>query len=218
MANPRLEVLPDVWIDSRRALWLARLRLLVVADLHWGYVETHRARGHLLPAWGDAEIATRLHGLITDYRPAEMIWLGDSLHAIDGRTAAEAFLRTTPVPVALVSGNHDSRWPLAGECASLGRDAFFFHHGHRTLSRPPNALEVVGHYHPALAWHDGAGGRLKLPALVVSPRRLVLPAFSPWAAGTPWQPDAPDEIIYAIGTKRIFTLSPGARHKDSCEK
>lgn len=217
MANPRLEVLPDVWIDSRLALWLARLRLLVVADLHWGYVETHRVRGNLLPAWGDAEIATRLRALIADYQPAEMIWLGDSLHSIDGRTAAEAFLRTSPLPITLVSGNHDARWALAGEFTHLVRDAFFFHHGDRPLAPPPDTLEIVGHHHPALAWHDGAGGRLKLPALVVSPRRLVLPAFSPWAAGAPWHSDAPDEIIYAIGTKRIFTLSPGARQKDGCE-
>ena len=56
---------------------------------------------------------------------------------------------------------------------------------------------------------DGAGTRLKLPALVASPRRLILPAFSPWAAGTTWNNDAlPEEILWAIAPSRIFAVKP----------
>ena len=91
---PRVEILPDVWLDARRAVWLSRPRLLVVADLHWGYAASHRAEGNLLPIWGDDEIAARLRALLADYRPAGMLWLGDSLHTLAGRAAAEAFLRS----------------------------------------------------------------------------------------------------------------------------
>jgi uncharacterized protein len=216
------EILPDVWLDGRLALWLARKRLLVVADLHWGYAASHQANGNLLPSWGDAELALRLEGLIQDYRPAEMIWLGDSLHTLAGRVPAEHFLRKNATPVTIVSGNHDRRWKLALTGSqeadgsrgaqdlqeALHREQFFLHHGHRPLSVPEGALEITGHHHPAVTWNDGAGGRVKLPALIVSPRRLILPAFSPWAAGSAWNSMlTADEKLFAIAPKRIFAVS-----------
>jgi uncharacterized protein len=203
----RTEVQPGVWLDSRLALWLAGPRLLVIADLHWGYVTSHRARGNLLPAWGDGDIELRLQALVADYEPAEMLWLGDVVHAAEGAAGAEAFLRSCAVPLTLVAGNHDRRWRGAGARSAL-RGRFFFHHGDAAPPIPPGCVEVVGHHHPAAGWSDSAGSRLKLPALVASARRLVLPAFSPWAAGTPWtcQPDA-GETLWAIAPTRIFALS-----------
>ncbi|ACB76426.1 metallophosphoesterase [Opitutus terrae] len=202
-----------MWIDARLALWLEATRSLIVADLHWGYVESHRAQGNLLPAWGDADIAARLRALLQDYQPAEMIWLGDSLHTLAGRAAAESFLQTLSVPVVLVSGNHDVRWTRAAETTAVRRGGFFLHHGDQPAAVPQSCIEIVGHHHPAFVWSDGAGTHLKLPALVASPRRFVLPAFSPWAAGMPWKP-AGEEIVYGIGTKRIFTVSGGSRQKE----
>lgn len=203
---PRVEIRRDIWLDARLALWLAELRILVVADLHWGFAASHRVHGNLLPAWGDADIAKRLNSLIADYAPAEMIWLGDSLHTLVGSDAASEFLRASPVPVTILAGNHDARWSRTEGRQALTRSDFFFHHGDRTANVPREALEIVGHHHPAIAWHDGAGARLKLPALIAGRRRLVLPAFSPWAGGVPWKKTAADETIYAIGSKRIFTV------------
>ena len=204
---PRTQIAPDLWLDARLALWLAVPRLLVVADLHWGYAATHRACGNLLPVWGDAEIATRLDALLADYQPRELLWLGDSLHALAGRTAAEAWLRTAPVPVTILTGNHDHRWPAATATSHV-RDNLFFHHGDRALPVPPTAtLEIIGHHHPAFVWRDGAGARVKLPALIAAPRRLIMPAFSPWAAGTAWNDQlAPDDTLWAIAPKRIFAV------------
>ncbi len=206
LSAPRAEIRPGLWFDARLALWVAAERLLVVADLHWGYVASHRAQGNLLPDWGDAEIARRLRELVVDYAPAEMLWLGDIVHSAAGGTAAETFLRESPVPVTLLAGNHDRRWPRAAQ-RTLTRGNYFFHHGDRAEPVPIGRLEVVGHHHPAIDWSDGAGGRLKIPALVASPRRLVLPAFSPWAAGAEWrEPLADDETLWAVSPKRIFVM------------
>ncbi|MDB6169940.1 MAG: metallophosphoesterase [Verrucomicrobia bacterium] len=206
---PPTLIRPDLWLDNRRALWLPRPRLLVVADLHWGYAVSHRTQGNLLPLWGDDEIAARLASLIADYRPAEMVWLGDSLHALPGRASAERFLAEPANPATLVlAGNHDVRWTRATELC-VCRDGYFFHHGNADHAVPEGCLEIVGHHHPAVTWYDGAGGRLKLPALVDGPRRLIMPAFSPWAAGTPWNSlRAPDETLWGIAPNRIFRLPP----------
>lgn len=202
----RAEIQPGVWLDSRLALWLAMERVLVVADLHWGYVASHRARGNLLPWWGDEEIEQRLRGLLRDYHPAEMIWLGDVVHAAEGGARAEAFLRESPVPIVLITGNHDRRWRSAG-VPSATRGNYYFHHGDASPALPPRCIEVIGHHHPAVSWGDGAGSRLKLPAAVVSARRFVLPAFSPWAAGTPWSMKSNgSESLWAVAPTRIFAL------------
>ena len=200
------EIRPGVWLDARRALWLTRERLLVVADLHWGYAASHHARGHLLPAWGDDEIEQRLRTLVSDYRPAEMLWLGDIVHAAEGGARAELFLRSPPVPTSVLAGNHDRRWAVARE-KTLTRGAYFFHHGDASHPVPADAIEIIGHHHPAISWTDGAGTRIKVPALVARPRRFILPAFSPWAAGSPWPAsDDPAETLWAVTPTRVFVL------------
>jgi uncharacterized protein len=205
--SPSTEIRADVWLDARRALWLSRPRLLVVADLHWGYVASHRAQGNLLPHWGDGDIAARLRALIEDFEPAEMVWLGDSLHALAGRESAERFISETPAtPISVLAGNHDLRWDRAADL-SLRRGPYFLHHGNRDLKVPADHTEIVGHHHPAVTWYDGAGGRLKLPALVDGPRRIILPAFSPWSAGTPWNSALrAGETLWAISARRIFQV------------
>jgi uncharacterized protein len=197
----------DLWLDARRALWLSGPGLLVVADIHWGYVTSHRARGNLLPPWGDDDIAGRLASLIEDYRPTEMIWLGDSLHTLAGREAAEKFITEIGVtPVSVVSGNHDFRWNRA-TAQTLERGCYLLHHGNLEIEVPLDRIEIIGHHHPAVSWYDGAGGNLKLPALVESPRRLILPAFSPWSAGTPWNfKTRQDENLWAVSTRRVFQV------------
>jgi metallophosphoesterase superfamily enzyme len=209
--STRAEIRPGVWLDSRLALWIEPLRTLAIADLHWGYAASHRARGNLLPWWGDDEIEQRLRGLLTDYQPAEMLWLGDVVHAAEGAARVERFLAETKIPVAILAGNHDRRWRAARE-RTLRRGDFFFHHGDTEPAIPTGCIEVIGHHHPAISWGDGAGGRARLPALVASERRLVLPAFSPWAAGTPWNlRREPGEVLWGIAPNRIFSL-PSAAH------
>lgn len=206
--------------DARLALFLEATRSLVVADLHWGYAESHRAAGNLLPAWGDDTLEATLNSLLADYAPAELIWLGDSLHTARGapqsRARAEAFISTSPAPVLVLAGNHDARWSFA-TAAPVVRDRFILHHGDRALSADflrstplagrPGAVEIIGHHHPAYVYRDGAGARLKLPALVQSPARLILPAFSPWAAGAAWNERlAPGETLWAAAPRRLIPI------------
>jgi metallophosphoesterase superfamily enzyme len=202
------EVQPGIWLDGRRACWLAEVQVLVIADLHWGYAVSHRARGNLLPVWGDEQIAAMLDQLIADYAPREMLWLGDVVHAAEGAAAAERFLDRSIVPVCVIGGNHDRRWRRCGEPTAI-RGRFFFHHGDIARAAPEDAVEVIGHHHPAVGWSDGAGGNVKLPVLVASPRRLILPAFSPWAAGTDCWPLMDEaSTAWAIAPKRIFSVVP----------
>jgi len=204
---PRTQIRPELWLDARLALWAARLQLLVIADIHWGYAASHRAQGNLLPLWGDEEIAGRLDSLVRDYQPREMLWLGDSVHTPAGRGAAEAYLERAAVPITIVAGNHDRAWKRTMTPAEQ-RGEFYLHHGDVDRTPPENSVEIVGHHHPAVTWRDGAGGRLKLPALVESARRLILPAFSPWAAGAPWNTRLSSaDRLWGIAPRRIIPFT-----------
>ena len=209
-ASPiRTQIEPGIWLDSRRALWLESSRSLVVADLHWGYAAAHRAAGNLLPMWGDDVLTKTLEGLLADYAPAEMIWLGDVIHARAGREVARSFAaRARATSTIVVRGNHDRAWPGTEAVTELTRAGFLLHHGHEPLRVQPGQRELVGHFHPALVWNDGAGTRLRLPALVTGPGRWILPAFSPWAAGVSWLGQlGSDELLWAIAPGRIFAVT-----------
>lgn len=209
--STRTEIQPGIWLDSRSVVWLETGRLLVVADLHWGYAASHRARGNLLPVWGDRELEDRLNALVRDYAPAEMIWLGDVVHAAEGAGAVQEYLRRSTVPIQVLAGNHDRRWPGAIE-RTAQRGRFYFHHGDVERPAPAGCLSLIGHHHPAVNWSDGAGGNVRLPVLVASENRLVLPAFSPWAAGADCTPLlTPGSTIWAISPTRIFAFAPAHR-------
>ena len=204
----RAEFAPGLWLDSRRAVFFEAFRLLVVSDLHWGYATSHRARGNLLPDWGDDAIAASLDALLNDYQPSRMLWLGDSLHTLRGRLNAERFLAANAaLPTTILPGNHDRRWSLVHTEPHVLHGHYFFHHGDSAREFPPGHIEVIGHHHPAFNWSDGAGARLKIPALVVSEHRLVLPAFSPWAAGAGWRLTA-SEKLWLVSPKRVFAFAP----------
>ena len=125
------EIEPGWWLSSGRALFLEAEKTLVVADIHWGYAVSHRRAGNLLPLWGNAETAQRLQRLLDFYRPARMIWLGDSLHTAGSAEAAEEFLSAhAPAEMVILRGNHDRAWGrITADHFRLSR--CLFHHGDR---------------------------------------------------------------------------------------
>jgi metallophosphoesterase superfamily enzyme len=157
--------------------------------------------------WGNEEIARRLHRLLERYAPARMIWLGDSLHTPQAADFAEDFLRELgDLEVIVIKGNHDRAWPRADRHEHrLG--ALFFHHGDRPRERAEGEVEIVGHIHPALSWSDGAGLRIKVPALIHGPHRVILPSFSDWSAGAPWSDRlAEDETLWLVSPRKVWAL------------
>lgn len=218
---------PDVVLDSRLALFHEGEGWLTVADLHYGYEQEFRQAGGLFPLWGNQKIEERLAELIADYSPQQLIILGDLVHGRASQRIVREFcarLEEIAPEVILIQGNHDvslaRHRPEMPEFHRCGH--FFLHHGHLDLKAETGEIEITGHYHPAVKLSDGAGLRLKLPAFVQEQseqgERWILPAFSPWAAGTPWKPlpstetcrwaCAPDRVIQIGGadSRLEFTL------------
>src|SRR5687767_4870021 len=75
-----------VWLLPERALWWPAGRVLFVADIHLGKAATYRALGQPVPSGTTHENLARLSGLLHYYRPTQLVFLGDLLHAAQART------------------------------------------------------------------------------------------------------------------------------------
>lgn len=199
MNHGRLNLAPGMIADARRALWMEHEQVLVVADLHLGYAWAQRHGGQLLPLSARDETLSTLAALQLDYRPQTIVLLGDivqravpvpELTSLLNELVAELSRHSRLV---LVRGNHDLQLDRLLDRAKANVELVrqfqagkgVLVHGDCEVEGPCEGLIVMGHEHPAIRLNDGVATSLKCPCFLVSERALVLPAFSPWAAGSP---------------------------------
>ena len=197
----------EIILDGRLCLFHKTERWLAVADLHFGYELSQRAAGWMVPLWGMSSIADRLMALIDEYDPARLIVLGDLVHDKTAAAQAGQLLRDLGegCEVIVVAGNHDRRLRAQIEMLdSWQTEGFYFHHGH-CAAEAGDRIQIIGHHHPASVVTDGAGLRLKCPAFVQESNCWIMPAFSPWAAGTRWTADDSSRI-WLCTPERVLPL------------
>ena len=205
----------NVLLDSRLALFHEEEKWLALADLHFGFELSQRMAGNLFPLWGMQSIEARLRQLLRDYQPSKLILVGDLVHDKSG--THEFFSLITRLreqsDVILIGGNHDiaiNRQRSGTEYSgfdlvdSFATGQFEFHHGNCERKRN-GRIQIIGHFHPAAMLRDGAGLRLKFPAFVQEANCWILPAFSPWAAGTEWEEREPSRI-WLCTSERILLV------------
>jgi putative SbcD/Mre11-related phosphoesterase len=201
MDRSRLEILPKVWLDYRRAIFLEEHSLLAVADLHLGYAWGHRYNGQMLPFGGGDRLIERLIELCSCYKPATFALLGDLVHQavpvgelVDEFESMVKALRET-CATGLIIGNHDKRLRSVIRdksielFASLQFGKFLLVHGDSAAETKAGSTIVMGHEHPAISLGDGIKGA-KFPCFLVSEEVVILPAFSLWAAGSDFRSHA----------------------------
>ena len=207
-----------LWLLPETALWWPAARVLFIADLHLGKAATYRALGQPVPAGTTQHNLARLSALMHHYAPAQLVFLGDFLHAANARTpsllAALNLWRAqhAALDCVLVRGNHDSRagdpppaldirvvnepWPMAPFAAC--------HHP----QQQPGQYVLAGHLHPAVTLRGPGRDRLRLPCFSVEAHCAVLPAFGEFTGG--WQVvQQTGRTLYAIGGQRVWRVPAG---------
>ena len=200
------------------ALWWPQARTLFVADVHLGKAATFRARGLPVPAGTTAENLQRLSALLARTQAAQLIVLGDFLHAAEAHTPALLAqlahwrARHAGVGMTLVRGNHDLH---AGEPpAHLGISVVDEPH----LPCPGIALAcchhprqlaghtvLAGHVHPAVVLQGRGRDALRLPAFCHDPGLVLLPAFGGFTGAYTLGAGAARQL-YAVGAGRVWRL------------
>lgn len=160
------------------ALVHPRERAAVIADVHLGYDWARAAAGDLVPAHALRETLARLDALFARAPLDRLVIAGDlferSRPCLDAERdfrALRAWVEGQGAELVVLRGNHDPpRWP-----DSIEIDGWTIAHGHRPLDRP---RLVLGHDHPAIRVESTIA-----PCFLIARDRIVLPAFSPNAAG-----------------------------------
>jgi len=167
---------------TERGVFLARERVLAVADLHLGYEFELLRSGLRIPSQTQ-KMKERLLAIIREVRPRELIVVGDFKHNIPyvgdwEYEELERFARDLEVKVTIIKGNHDVGLSsiLHAQNVSFGRirgemrGGVGFFHGH---TWPGGELLkckylVMGHSHPALVLKDSLGVETRLSCFVES--------------------------------------------------
>lgn len=181
VAGERLVLLPE------RAAYWERRRTLLVADTHFGKAATFRAAGIPVPRGTTTASLARLDSALARTGATRIVFLGDFLHAREGREAettrvvGEWRSRNAVVEMLLVRGNHDARAGDPGPEIDMAcvdgpvvEPPFVF--THKPVVSDAGYV-LCGHVHPGARLTGPGRERAWLPCFWFGQRTAVLPAF-----------------------------------------
>lgn len=170
------------------ALFWPAQNALLVADLHLEKASWFARLGQFLPPYDSHATLTALAREVERTAVARLFCLGDSFHDSFGCERLPANARelltdlTSRLDWTWIVGNHDPRF--ADHCGGRIKDEVELggivlrHEAVRGDPRP----EMSGHFHPKLRV-SLSGRRVSRRCFVVSPTKLILPAFGALTGG-----------------------------------
>jgi len=187
-----------VIISGRSCVYLPDISAVAVSDLHLGYEVYMESEGLFLPRMQLNMEISRIQAILDEYAPEIFIINGDLKQEFSRNTPQEWIeikhlfsLLTERMRVVVVRGNHDNyilniaslfQIPVVQSCTM---DRILFAHGDVLIEGSKARWTIIGHEHPAIRIRDEIGAQTKYPAFIsFHDGLLVLPAFSPFAAGT----------------------------------
>jgi uncharacterized protein len=215
-----IEADSGVWAHPSGALWLAQEETLVVADIHLGYGWAQRRRGQLGPV-ADHQTCEKLQQLLEDVQPPTLVVAGDLVHAPQpGQMERELIEQTlqhvkTRCRITIVLGNHDRGFVQDFQAIGLNTcfecevGPFLIAHGDRKVKTEKRL--IIGHHHPAYGIFDAAGVKHRLPIFLLGNRAIVLPAFSPFAAGLDTRFSTTEQLRAVVGSRPIAIAASGKK-------
>jgi DNA ligase-associated metallophosphoesterase len=204
---------------AERAVWWPRRRMLLVADPHFGKAAAFRALGVRVPRGTTGDALARLDALIARLAPARIEFLGDFLHAREGRNpdtfaALGAWRARHPdIAMRIVRGNHDRRAgdppsEVGIECADGP-----VREGSLALAHHPapcdGAYVLAGHVHPCAVLVGPARQRERLPCFVLGREVGVLPAFGDFTGCAEVEPEE-GEAVWVIASDQVVLVERAA--------
>jgi len=201
---------------AARAVFRRSTSTLLVADPHFGKAAAFRAAGVFVPEATTAATLARLDALLEATSARRLIFLGDFLHAKEGRhpgtlqTLSQWRLRHSAVEMILVRGNHDE---CAGDPPEAMRIAcvdgpvleppFAYAHRPREIR---DAYVLAGHLHPGVVLLGAGRQRERLACFWFGSRVGVLPAFGEFTGLADVAP-APGDGVWVVADDQVVDVS-----------
>jgi len=200
---------------AERAVHWVREPTLLVADPHFGKAASFRALGVRVPRGTTIGALGRLDALIARLAPARIVFLGDFLHAREGRNAETfamlAAWRASHASIAmqLVRGNHDRRAgdppsEVGIECENgpLVEGPFALEHHPRAVA---GSYVLAGHVHPCVVLVGAARQRERLPCFHFGADVGVLPPFGEFTGCAEVLPSEGDRV-WVVAEGRVVLV------------
>ena len=203
----------ELQLLADRAVHWVRASTLLIADPHFGKAATFRAAGIFVPSGTTAAALDRLDALLGATGAHRIVFLGDFLHAREGRHPStlasidEWRTKHASIDMLLVRGNHDRR---AGDPPSSLRIAcvegphmeapFALAHHPAHVN---GAYVLAGHVHPAARMHGAGREHARLPCFRFGAHCAVLPAFGEFTGLADVEAGSGDRIWVTTGTEVI---------------
>lgn len=204
-----------VLMHERAAFW-REAGILLVADPHFGKAASFRASGIPVPSGTTDEGLSRLTAIVSRTNPKLIVFLGDLLHAREGRSTgmlsalAEWRRENTQIDLMLVRGNHDRRaGDPPGELGMSCVDAPFLSSPFVLAHHPvqnENGYVIAGHVHPGVRLYGTGRQRERLPCFVFGESTAVMPAFGDFTGLADADPDS-SARIYAIADTAVIEVA-----------
>jgi hypothetical protein len=166
-----MEILPGIEIKGK-ALWHAKKKILIIADIHIGYEEAMKNEGVYAPRTTFSELRKEIEEILL-LKPKLIVVNGDIKHEF-GRISNQEWkdaiefldLLLGKSRVILIKGNHDNFLePIAVKRGVEVKDFYCFDdvcitHGHKIfIDRGMHSKNIkkiiIGHEHPAVSITDG---------------------------------------------------------------
>lgn len=195
----------ELTLFASRAVFWKRRRMLLIADAHFGKAAAFRAGGLPVPRGTTADALSRMDDLIERTGAGLIVFLGDYLHAREGRApetlrALGAWRETHgEVDMLLVRGNHDRHAgdppaELRIQCADspVVEGPFVLAHHPKPDGR---GYVLAGHLHPAVRVRGLARDYERLDCFWFGERIGVLPAFGDFTGSADIDAAVDDRVI-----------------------
>ena len=209
VSGERLVLLPEL------AAYWERAGTLLVADPHFGKAAAFRAAGVPVPRGTTTGSLARLDAALARTGASRIVFLGDFLHAREGREAettrvvGEWRSRNAAVDMMLVRGNHDARAgdpgpeiDIACVDAPVVESPFVFTHKPAVSDV---GYVICGHIHPAARLTGPGLERARLPCFWLGARTGVLPAFGEFT-GTADIIVEPGDRVWVVAEQHVLQL------------
>jgi len=176
----------QIQLLAQRAIYLDQYKILIIADMHLGKLLHFRKKGLFVPALTVNEDLELMQKLIEEYKPHEVVFLGDLFHSEQNSECGnflEVIALFPQIKFTLTKGNHDIIPPeffnnaqveIVKERVLENKIAL----RHQLPRMPePDTFYMIGHVHPGYVIHRKARQTFRLPCFYQYGNVLILPAF-----------------------------------------
>lgn len=204
-----------------KAIFWEDKKTLIVSDLHIGKVGHFRKAGIAVPKIMEQEELAALSDLIHEYKPLQLIFLGDLFHSDMNNdwNWLQLWRELFPeVRMILIQGNHDilhadyykqANFELYDQ---LLLEPFLFIHDKKDSRKldHQNAYVLSGHIHPAIRLKGKARQSILLSCFMFGKSAGILPAFGKFT-GNCCLPVADTDVVFGVLNDKVILLQQSAR-------